>query len=144
MSNVANASSDAVHNIKTENSEMEYAFNELRGAARNAVSQLKSECESKLKAYTDMVSEAKELIKKARNAEESDSKAGKVSQAESMCAYLTSQCDQIQQIMSTLNGLDRDLVMKIDRTLSMVKNADGCLQAVLKAIGEYTSFGSKY
>lgn len=144
MRTVANASVDVIEKFRGENSDLNYILNELRSAAWDSISQLKLECESKLDEYEDMANEAAEVVAKARNSRDSASKSGIVAQAESLHEYYQTQYMNIQQMLKTLNGLESNLFPMIDKALSMVQNADGCLQSALSAIKEYIDYRIKY
>ncbi len=140
MKSVANASVNAIQKFKDENSNLEYILNELRSAAFNAISRLKAECEDKLKEYEQMADEAAELVSKARNSQDSESKPNMVAKAENLCAFFRSQSINIQQMIKTLDGLDSTVYPMIDKALDMVQTANGGLQAAINAINEYVSF----
>ncbi len=143
MSSVANASIDAIEKIKSENADLDYILNELRSAAWSVITQLKSECESKLKEYDEMANEAIEVATKARNSEDSPSKSGVVAQAEKLIKYYQTQYKNIQQMIKTLDGLESSLFPLIDNALTMVQNANGSLQTAINAVNEYISYSLK-
>lgn len=143
MSSVANASIDAIEKIKSENADLDYILNELRSAAWSVITQLKSECESKLKEYDEMANEAIEVATKARNSEDSPSKSGVVAQAEKLIKYYQTQYKNIQQMIKTLDGLESSLFPLIDNALTMVQSANGSLQTAINAVNEYISYSLK-